>query len=56
MLRRQMKTIKNLTNGKIERVTDEVAHERTKSNRATNILGVWKYIPKSEWKKVVRDV
>lgn len=42
-----MKTI--LSNGAYQRVTDEVADHEVKMGRA-------KFVPKSEWKKNVRDV
>jgi hypothetical protein len=42
-----MKTI--LSNGVYDRVTDEVADHEVKMGRA-------KFVPKSEWKKNVRDV
>ena len=43
-----MKTVKNITNNNIERVTDKLGRERTKTS-------TWKYISKSEWKKEIRD-
>ena len=39
-----MKTMKHTFTGKIERVKDRDAHQKTKAD--------WEYIPKSEWKKV----
>ena len=43
-----MKCVKHVESGKIMRVANKIAHKHV-------ILGAWKYIPKQEWKDVVRD-
>ena len=43
-----MKTIQHIESGHITRLSDERAAERIN-------FGGWKYIPKSAWKKEVRD-
>ena len=44
-----MKTIQHIESGNIIRLSDERATKRVS-------FGGWKYIPKSVWKKEVRDV